>query len=248
MNYFKTHISLIFVVFLIFFVTSVSAWKKDEFRNCNQTPFCSRARSRKPNSCSLIAVDVSIFDGDLVAKLVPKNPPPKVEQNPDTNEQDLEQGSQDPPSNPLLLRISAYQDGILRFKIDEDPSLNPPKKRFEVPTVIVSEFLEKKLWLQRFYEEKIDGDSGSSSLVVVYLGDGYEAVLLTDPFEVFVREKNGGKRVISLNSHGLFDFEQLRVKKEGDNWEENFRGHTDTRPYGAQSISCLLYTSDAADE
>lgn len=240
MNYFKTHkFSIFFVVFLILILclASVSAWKKDEFRNCNQTPFCSRARSRKPNSCSLIAVDVSIFDGDLVAKLVPKNTPPKVEQNPDSNEEDSDHGSQDPASNPLLLRISAYQDGILRLKIDEDPSLNPPKKRFEVPSVIVSEFLEKKLWLQRFSEEKIDGDSGFSSLVVVYLGDGYEAVLRKDPFEVFVREKNGGKRVISLNSHGLFDFEQLRIKKEGDNWEENFRGHTDTRPYGPQSIS-----------
>lgn len=133
----------------------------------------------------------------------------------------------------MILRISAYQDGILRLKIGEDSSLNPPKKRFEVPTVIVPEFLEKKLWLQRFSEEKIDGVSS----VVVYLADGYEAVLQRDPFEVFVREKSGGKRVISLNSHGLFDFEQLRVKKEGDNWEENFRGHTDSRPYGPQSIS-----------
>lgn len=137
----------------------------------------------------------------------------------------------------MLLSISAYQDGILRLKIDEDPSLNPPKKRFDLPSVIVPEFLEKKLWLQRFSEEKIDGNSGFSSLVVVYLGNGYEAVLRKDPFEVFVRENNGGKRVISLNSHGLFDFEQLRVKKEGDNWEENFRGHTDTRAYGPQSIS-----------
>lgn len=133
----------------------------------------------------------------------------------------------------MILRISAYQDGILRLKIGEDSSLNPPKKRFEVPTVIVPEFLEKKLWLQRFSEEKIDGVSS----VVVYLADGYEAVLQRDPFEVFVREKSGGKRVISLNSHGLFDFEQLRVKKEGDNWEENFRGHTDSRTYGPQSIS-----------
>lgn len=238
MNYFKTHtFSLLCFVFLILFLASVSAWKKDEFRNCNQTPFCSRARSRKANSCSLIAVDVSIFDGDLVAKLVPKNTPPKVEQNPDSNEEDSDHGSQDPASNPLLLSISAYQDGILRLKIDEDPSLNPPKKRFDLPSVIVPEFLEKKLWLQRFSEEKIDGNSGFSSLVVVYLGNGYEAVLRKDPFEVFVRENNGGKRVISLNSHGLFDFEQLRVKKEGDNWEENFRGHTDTRAYGPQSIS-----------
>lgn len=53
----------------------------------------------------------------------------------------------------------------------------------------------------------------------------------------FVREQGSGNRVLSFNSHGLFDFEQLRVKKEGDNWEERFRSHTDSRPYGPQSIS-----------
>ena len=51
-----------------------------------------------------------------------------------------------------------------------------------------------------------------------------------------MREKSG-KRVLCLNSNGLFDFEQLRVKKEGENWEEKFRGHIDTRSYGPQSIS-----------
>lgn len=199
-------------------ITSVSSWKQDEFRNCNQTPFCKRARSLPPGSCTLIATDVSISNGDLTAKLVPKNPP-------ESNED---------PIKPLIMILSAYQDGILRLKIDEDPNLDLPKKRFEVPNVVVPEFIEKKLWLQRFSEEKIEGDVGTSS--VIYLSNDHEVVLRRDPFEVFVREK-GGKRVISLNSNGLFDFEQLRVKKEGDDWEERFRSHTDTRPYGPQSIT-----------
>ncbi|PSS26594.1 Glucan 1,3-alpha-glucosidase [Actinidia chinensis var. chinensis] len=213
------HHLLCFSLLLATHLTSVSSWKRDEFRNCNQTPFCKRARSRKPGSCSLIAADVSISDGDLTAKLIPPNP-----ENPEDHS----------PINPLILTISVYQDGVLRLKIDEDPSFDPPKKRFEVPDVIVPEFLEKKLWLQRLSEEVIGTDSGPSS--VVYLLDEYEAVLRHDPFEVFVRGK-GGKRVLSLNSNGLFDFEQLRVKKEGEDWEERFRGHTDTRPYGPQSIS-----------
>ncbi|GAB4835531.1 Probable glucan 1,3-alpha-glucosidase [Ancistrocladus abbreviatus] len=246
---------------LLFLLSSVSSWKKEEFRNCNQTPFCKRARSRKPNYSSLIAVDVSIVDGDLTARLIPKEggrddqienrneQPLDLSQNQDQGKQEegeeeeeqsqddqpREEEEQPQPSKPLILTLSAYQDGILRLKIDEDQSLNPPKKRFEVPDVIEAEFLNKKLWLQRFSEEVIAGDSVSSS--IVYLADGYEAVLRRDPFEVFVREKNGGKRVISLNSHGLFDFEQLRLKKDGVNWEENFRGHTDSRPYGPQSVS-----------
>jgi alpha 1,3-glucosidase len=206
-------------------LSSVSSWKKDEFRNCDQTPFCKRARSRKPGSCDLLATDVTIDDGDVIAKLVPKNNPPED------------------PIKPLILRLSSYNDGIVRFKIDEDPTLDPPKKRFQVPDVIVPEFLDKKLWLQRFSKEVLDGDSESSS--VVYLSNDYEVVIRSDPFEIFVREK-GGKRIISLNSHGLFNFEQLRVKKEGEDWEERFRSHTDKRPYGPQSISfdVSFYDSD----
>ena len=53
-----------------------------------------------------------------------------------------------------------------------------------------------------------------------------------------VRSSSGSKDpILSLNSHGLFDFETLRVKEDGEDWEERFRSHTDTRPHGPQSIS-----------
>ncbi|MBA0831473.1 hypothetical protein Goarm_015939 [Gossypium armourianum] len=217
-------------LFLIFLASqTVHSWKKDEFRACDQTPFCKRARFRKPGACTLIAHDVSISDGDLTAKLIAKAP----------HDQDQDQ------IKPLTLSVSVYQDGIMRLKIDEDPSLDPPKKRFQVADVVISEFETKKLWLQSASTEKINGDDGGLSSVV-YLSDGYEAVLRHDPFEVYVREKAGNRRVVSLNSHGLFDFEQLRVKKEDEDWEERFRGHTDTRPYGPQSISfdVSFYGSD----
>ncbi|CAL9019390.1 unnamed protein product [Prunus brigantina] len=214
--------TLLLLLLLSSQLCSVLSWKKDEFRNCNQTPFCKRARARKPSSSSLIAQDVAIFDGELTAKLFPE----KTQENPDEQDQDR--------IKPLVLTLSVYQDGILRLKIDEDPKLDPPKKRFEVPDVILPEFSNKKLWLQKLSTETIGGDTGPST--IVYLLDGYEAVLRHDPFEVYVREK-GGNRVISLNSHGLFDFEQLRVKRDGEEWEERFKGHTDRRPYGPQSIS-----------
>ncbi|XP_011099673.1 probable glucan 1,3-alpha-glucosidase [Sesamum indicum] len=221
------------VLFLLLFVNCCFSWKKDEFRNCNQTPFCKRARSRKPGACSLIATDVSVSDGDLVAKLISK----------ENNQENSE--NQGKPIKPLVIRISAYQDGVMRVKIDEDQSLGPRKKRFEVPDVIVPEFLEKKLWLQRLKEEK--NEDGSGILSFVYLSDGFEGVIRHDPFEVFVRESGKkGKKVLSLNSNGLFDFEQLRDKKEeNEDWEERFRSHTDTRPYGPQSISFDVSFYDA---
>ncbi|KAF8377060.1 hypothetical protein HHK36_030433 [Tetracentron sinense] len=220
-----TKIATSLLLLLLLHLSSVSSWKKDEFRNCNQTPFCKRARSRKPGSCSLSATDVAINDGDLTAKLLTKK----------SGEENSEDDQEQEPTKPLILRLSVYQKEILRLKIDEDPSFDPPKKRFEVPDVILPEFDNKKLWLQRVSTEVIDGDSSPSS--VVYLSNEYEAVLRHDPFEVYVRTR-GGDRVLSMNSHGLFDFEQLRTKKkEGEDWEERFKGHTDTRPYGPQSIS-----------
>lgn len=213
--------SLLFVLSLLCFASQTAlSWKKEEFRSCDQTPFCKRARSRAPGACSLIASDVSIADGDLVAKLLPKI----------ANQSDEDQ------IKPLVLSLSVYTDRIVRLRIDEDHTLNPPKKRFRVPDVVVSELEEKKIWLQKVATETIAGDATPSS--VVYVSDGYEAVVRHEPFEVFVRERSGDRRrVVSLNSHGLFDFEQLRKKGEGDNWEEKFRTHTDSRPYGSQSIS-----------
>ncbi|KFK28077.1 hypothetical protein AALP_AA8G469200 [Arabis alpina] len=208
---------LLFILSLLCFCSQTTlSWKKEEFRSCDQTPFCKRARSRTPGASSLIVGDVTITDGDLVAKLSPKSP----------NQSDVDQ------INPLILSLSVYKDGIVRLRIDEDHSLNPPKKRFRVPDVIVSEFDEKKIWLQKVTTETTSPSS------VVSVSDGYEAVVRHDPFEVYVREKSGdGRRVVSLNSHGLFDFEQLGKKGEGDNWEEKFRTHTDSRPSGSQSIS-----------
>ncbi|KAK4841077.1 hypothetical protein QYF36_025035 [Acer negundo] len=218
-------VSLLLLVILVS-QTPVFSWKKEEFRNCHQTPFCKRARSRNPGDCSLFADQVSISDGDLTAKLFSKNK------------------THEDPVNPLILSLSVYQDGIMRLKIDEDPTSNPPKTRFQVPDVVLPDFLSKKLHLQRLKTETIDGDAGLSS--IVYLTDEYEAVLRHDPLEVYVRFKGSNSRVLSLNSNGLFDFEQLRVKNEDEDWEERFRSHTDTRPYGPQSISfdVSFYDSD----
>ncbi|XP_020244729.1 probable glucan 1,3-alpha-glucosidase, partial [Asparagus officinalis] len=88
-----------------------------------------------------------------------------------------------------------------------------------------------RLYLSRFR-------SADQSSSVFFLSDGFEAVIKHDPFELVVRSSDGAKDpILSLNSYGLFDFETLRVRKEGEDWEERFRSHTDTRPHGPQSIS-----------
>ncbi|XP_058070690.1 probable glucan 1,3-alpha-glucosidase [Magnolia sinica] len=219
------------LLLVLLHLSTVSSWKKDEFRNCNQTPFCKRARARKPGSCSLIATDVTLEDGELVAKLLSQTIRTVTEEIREGEEE--QQKEEEEPIKPLILKLAVYQSGILRLRIDEDQTLNPPKKRFEVPDVVLTDLDDRKLWLQRI--STVDGDEGTSS--VVYLSESHEAVLRHDPFEVYVRRKKGGARVVSLNSNGLFDFEQLRAKREGEDWEERFRSHTDSRPYGPQSVS-----------
>ncbi|KAK6125558.1 hypothetical protein DH2020_040699 [Rehmannia glutinosa] len=83
----------------------------DEFRGCSQTPFCKRDRYQKPGSCPLIAIDVSITEGDIVAKLIPN----------ENNQENSE--NQEKPIKPLVLTILTYQDGVMRLKIDEDQNI-----------------------------------------------------------------------------------------------------------------------------
>ncbi|XP_010906080.1 probable glucan 1,3-alpha-glucosidase [Elaeis guineensis] len=215
---------LLLVPFLLLLLFSAaSAWKKDEFRNCNQTPFCKRARGRKAHSVpSLSTADISISDGAVVARLLPSQPLRQATDGDDPESDTV-------PPRPLLLRISVYQGGVLRLHIDEDASA--PRRRFQVPDVLLPDLDDRRLWLSRLSSPA----AGSSSF---YLAEGFEAVLVHDPFQIQVRRKGSGEPVLSFNSHGLFDFEQLRAKKNDDeDWEERFRGHTDTRPHGPQSIS-----------
>ncbi|MQL90678.1 hypothetical protein Taro_023276 [Colocasia esculenta] len=255
----SARLPLLLLLFLSLHFAAVLSWKKEEFRNCNQTPFCKRARSRKPHSSAFTVSDVALDAGRLLAVLHPpahSEPTPPLPPSPIIEEEassDTEAGDDGAVSNgtdqsseeeeeqqpqqirPLRLELSVYQDSILRLKIDEvdDPAADPPsKKRFQVPDVLLSDLEDRKLWLPRI----LASPDGTAS--VVYLSGGYEAVLRHDPFELYVRLKGSdGDRLISLNSNGLFDFEQLRARRKGEDWEEGFRSHTDTRPHGPQSIS-----------
>ncbi|KAK6128410.1 hypothetical protein DH2020_037846 [Rehmannia glutinosa] len=106
------------------------------------------------------------------------------------------------------IRPHSANDGIMRLKIDEDQNLSPRKKRFEVPDVIVPDFVNKKLWLQRLKEEENE-----------------EGI-----FQAFIF---------------LMDMKLRDKKEENEEWEERFRSHTDTRPYGPQSISFDVSFYDA---
>ncbi|PAN50860.1 hypothetical protein PAHAL_9G552500 [Panicum hallii] len=189
------------------------AWKKDEFRNCNQTPFCKRARTRAPHSLdaplSLAAGSLAVSpDGSISAELSHPSRP-----------------------RPLVLRLSALPPHALRLQIDEDYSTaTPPNRRFHVPDVLLPDIEARTLHLP---EPKTAG-----GVSTVALSSDLDVVVKHDPFELTVRRARSGDPVLSFNSHGLFDFEPLRESKpEDETWEEHFRSHTDKRPRGPQSIT-----------
>ncbi|XP_074580003.1 putative glucan 1,3-alpha-glucosidase [Curcuma longa] len=215
---------------LLVFSSPVAAWKKEEFRSCKQTPFCKRARTRAPHSLPGFSVsDVSLSDGSVSGRLVPS---PSIRQVTD-EDPSAEAAVDDAAQRPLLFRLSVYHGGILRLEIDEDPSSAPtPKRRFRLPDVLLPDLEDRRLWLAR-----LSSPSGVAA-TSFYLADGFEGILRHDPFEIVVRRTGSeGEPVLSFNSHGLFDYEQLREKKEGEDWAESFRSHTDSRPHGPQSIS-----------
>ena len=100
-------------------VGRVSCWKREEFHNCYHTPFCKQGWPRKLGTSNLRAIDVTLQDGCLTAKLIPKTLNPEVV-----------------TENALILRMSVYPDGILRFKVDEDEEREGKRKWFEVPDVL----------------------------------------------------------------------------------------------------------------
>lgn len=79
-------------------------------------------------------------------------------------------------------------------------------------------------------------------------GDGkkspaYKVVLNYKPFRIDVFANNGNELTASINSRQLFKFEHFRPpddrkdNEDGDGfWEETFKGHTDSKPYGSSSI------------
>ncbi|KAF3332501.1 putative glucan 1,3-alpha-glucosidase [Carex littledalei] len=211
------------LLFSLLLTSPVSAWKKEEFRDCNQTPFCKRARTRAPHSIPSLSVSsLSLSDGAVSARLLPS--------------QLLQSPTDSTPASPraLTLRLSVYTPGALRLEIDEDYSDPdaPSHRRFRVPDVLLPDVDDRhKLYLPRI-------SSASPGVTSFYLPYGFEAVVQHEPFQIEVRRASNKEPILSFNSHGLFDFEQLRTNKsDGEDWEERFRSHTDTRPRGPQSIS-----------
>eukprot|EP00897_Mesotaenium_endlicherianum_P006689 jgi/Mesen1/6048/ME000308S05242 len=126
------------------------------------------------------------------------------------------------------IQISAYGPSIVRLRINEEPS----KKRFEVPDVLNAD-------LESLAFKLTQGTKKWEVLNYTPLKVGeYDINVHHTPFRLDVLKDD--QIITSFNSKGLFNFEHLRVKKEEEEdglWTESFKGHTDSKPKGPESIS-----------
>jgi hypothetical protein len=74
------------------------------------------------------------------------------------------------------------------------------------------------------------------SVIIGSIQGGNSVEIGLSPFRIdFLHQ---GEVVVSGNRQGLFNFEHHRARREtdaADMWEENFKSHADTKPFGPSS-------------
>ena len=202
---------LCLLCFLLAGFSTVSAVNKGNFKTCSESSFCQRNRNL-PLGESLYSVS-----------------PPSV--TPDPDKGTLSFHIQDTTGVTLFATLQSLRNGVLRFSLKEfDPV--PTHERFSP-----SEF-------------SLDGDptphpfkvlSRSDSQINIQTGET-QAEMIFNPFRLSALRD--GQAYLVVNERGLMNFEPFMSKEAwnatgitGDgNWEENFKTHRDSRPFGPSSV------------
>ncbi|KAE9553720.1 hypothetical protein FO519_003075 [Halicephalobus sp. NKZ332] len=129
--------------------------------------------------------------------------------------------------NKLKLEVVLLEDSSLRILVNElGPSLRP---RFQP-----SEALDGTPKQAKLSAEEKTSESASFSTQ-----NGYKIVLNFQPFRIDIFNKRN-ELIASINSKNLLKFEHFREKgaEAGEDgfWEETFKSHRDSKPFGSSSI------------
>ncbi|XP_046483150.1 neutral alpha-glucosidase AB [Neodiprion pinetum] len=203
----------------------VSGVDRNNFKTCEQSSFCRRCRKVEPGKTPYKLLNtVEVRETDLSGELF----------NQDTGVA-------------YILRLTGLADNTYRVWINEKNPLHP---RFEATFALQSDPVPKKIQLIEQTAEYI-----------VVGTDHTKAKLFFNPFRIdFYR---GEQLVLSANARGLMRFEHIRTKPEpkpegeegekpaetnpefpGDGadsdpgaWEENFKSHHDSKPFGPEAVA-----------
>ena len=196
------------------FLSGVDSVDRGNFKTCNEASFCRRLRgagggSKSPYIVSPETIQIDETAGTVQALIA------------NTESED--------PNNPVKLRLEIFtlEGGIVRFKINE---AYPIKERVEVPYALVEDIPTQT----RLKVVKKDAQSLTIECDTDQSEKKNRVVLTYDPFKLDFYM--GDRLVVSANSRGLFTFEHLRNKSEGDSWEETYKSHRDSRPNGPTAL------------
>uniref|UniRef100_A0A158R447 Gal_mutarotas_2 domain-containing protein n=1 Tax=Syphacia muris TaxID=451379 RepID=A0A158R447_9BILA len=185
---------------------------RNNFKTCDQSGFCKRHRTADKRPEYEVIVDSITNNGSaVVAKLKSS-------------------------VNTLQLTIVSLRDLTIRVVIDEVEGAL--RKRYQ-PLDALNDGYNLKMQNSTFYQK-------DAAMVTFGLQNGVQIMMAFKPFQILVYMD--GEIVIGLNSHQLLKFEHFREKvkgKEKDDgegfWEETFKTHTDSKPYGSFSLIIFYF-------
>ncbi|CAF4684394.1 unnamed protein product [Rotaria sp. Silwood1] len=201
---------------LILYIPSIENVDRSNFKTCEQSSFCRRQRKYKP--------DTTPYEVDLSSmKTIDKGHIQFVLLNTLKSEVKFQ------------LDLYTLEHNSLRVKINE---INSLRKRYEVEHVLVGEPKLVDVNIKKNDNNQIEGRFGQTA----------KFILSAKPFrlDLFTNDIF----VISVNSKNMFNFEHYRKKPGSDGaavennnednedgmWEETFKSHHDSKPYGPSSI------------
>jgi alpha 1,3-glucosidase len=129
--------------------------------------------------------------------------------------------------NRLRLAVALLEDTSLRISLTE--AGDPLRPRYQPLIALKGEPKQKSL----------SGAEVGETSTSFTTKDGHKVVISHKPFriDVFIKKE----LLFSVNSRQLLKFEHFREKKEGETsedgfWEETFKSHRDSKPFGSSSI------------
>lgn len=205
----------------------VNAVNRDSFKTCDQSSFCRRCRKVEPGKSPYqLLIDTAVVnDYSVTADIF----------NKDTGVL-------------YVLQLSALKDSTFRLRINEKNPLHP---RYEPEYALQDQPQTVALTLVEETVDQVTVKSGAN-----------KAILHASPFRVDVYSHD--VLVVSANARGLMRFEHHRAKSNvteqeenaenvevpsnsqfpGDGaendpgaWEENFKVHDDSKPFGPEAIA-----------
>ncbi|VDO38547.1 unnamed protein product [Onchocerca flexuosa] len=137
--------------------------------------------------------------------------------------------------NKLKLSIVSLNDATIRLLIDEKEGAIRP--RFQPLDALKDGSNLKTL---DFKSVEINDNS-----TIIITANNAKVLLNYEPFRIdlFIKDE----LVISINPNNALKFEQFRKKEDGDEakgaegfWEEDFKNHHDSKPFGSSSVGIDL--------